>query len=191
MSEPGRVRRKLGELALEAAMVVFAVLIALGFEELREERQMLDFATRAEEAVLAEVGANLEAMRDTRPGLDSITALLAEVVEQDDLALLEGLDIDLPDISSAAWRAAQVSQAAPYLDYDWVIRVSRAYEAHDIYSGMARGIIEEMAGIVARPPSVEGMNAIYARLVLLNGVHRQVESRLEMILEGDEGDTTP
>ena len=35
--------------------------------------------------------------------------------------------------ATAAWRAAQASPAAPYLDYDWVIEVARAYEAYDVY----------------------------------------------------------
>jgi hypothetical protein len=38
---------KLPELALEAAMVVFAVLVALGVEGWNDERQMREFADRA------------------------------------------------------------------------------------------------------------------------------------------------
>ncbi|MGY8778357.1 MAG: hypothetical protein ACKVIN_09555 [Longimicrobiales bacterium] len=44
----------------------------------------------------------------------------------------ERCQLRLPEISSAAWSAAQSSEAGPYLDYDWVIQVARAYESHEI-----------------------------------------------------------
>jgi hypothetical protein len=170
-------------LALEALMVVFAVLVALGFEEWRDERQMRQFADRVHAAVIAEVQANLEEFRTTGPGLRSTQALLSEVLSKRDISALEDrFSLTFPDFSSAAWRAAQASQAAPYLNYDWVIQVSRAYEAYDIYARIADQIIDATSSIMGGSPTLDGIGAIQGRLVILTEVHRQVEERLELLL---------
>lgn len=57
------VRWKLAELAAEALMVVFAVLVALGVEEWREERQLRTFAERARAKVDLEIGQSLAEFR--------------------------------------------------------------------------------------------------------------------------------
>ena len=58
-----KVRWRLAELATEAMMVVFAVLVALGVEEWRQERQLRAFADRARAAVDLEIEQNLEQLR--------------------------------------------------------------------------------------------------------------------------------
>jgi len=60
---------KLPELALEAVMVVFAVLVALGVEEWSDERQMREFADRARAGVIVEMRANLDEFQETGPNL--------------------------------------------------------------------------------------------------------------------------
>ena len=61
----GRVRRaRVMELALEATMVVFAVLVALALEEWRQERRLQGFADRARSSVVAELEANLHPIRN-------------------------------------------------------------------------------------------------------------------------------
>ena len=98
------LRTRLPELALEAVMIVFAVLVALGFEEWRDERQMQEFADRARAAVLAEIRANLDEFRNTGPGLSERVDGLGEVVREGDPSLLvDGISLTLPDISTAAW----------------------------------------------------------------------------------------
>jgi len=176
------LRSRLPELAIEAAMVVFAVLVALGVEEWREERQLREFADRARGAVAAEVGANLEELRSTGAALDSTATLLSRVVRENDVSLLTGgLALVLPDFSAAAWRTAQTSQASAYLDYDWMIEVSRAYELIEFYSSVATQVVEAMSVIIMRAPTVEGLNSISGRLVVLTGLHGQLEERLEAL----------
>lgn len=184
MSEGTRgPRSMLPGLVLEAVMVVFAVLVALGFEEWRDERQMRQFADRVEAAVVAEVRANLDEFRTTGPGLRSTQELLSDVLSQRDMSALDDrFSLTFPDFSSAAWRAAQASQAAPYLDYDWVIQVSRAYEAYDIYARIADQIIDATSSIMGGSPTLDGIGAIQGRLVILTEVHGQVEERLALLL---------
>ena len=183
------MRSRFADLALEAVMVVFAVLIALGVEEWREERQLREFAGRARDAVVAEMRANLEEYHGAAASLDSVRNVLAEVVEKGDASLLEGdLSITLPEASSAAWRAAQASQASAFLDYDWVIRVSRAYEVTATYQRIAETLIDDMGVLIGSGPSEETLAIILGRLTILIGVHGQASERLENVLaeEDDE-----
>lgn len=165
-------------------MVVFAVLVALGVEEWRDEAQLREFAARAEEAVVAEVRANLEEFRTTGPALEASMEKLAEALRESDISLLNGaVGLELPDFSSSAWRATQSSQAAPYLDYEWVIQVSRAYETYDLYSRIADRVIDALSLVIGGGPTLESIQAVQGHLVILNGVHGQVMERLEGLLE--------
>lgn len=178
------VRTRFAELAAEAGMVVFAVLIAFAVDEWREERQLRDFADRARAAVEAEMQANVEEFEATAAALDSVQALLGQVVESEDPALLGGsLAFSLPEPSSAAWRAAQASVAAPYLDYDWVIRASRAYEVGETYARVAERAIDDMSAVIGTGATLETMQAVYGRLVILSDMHEQVRDRFQALLD--------
>ena len=172
---------RLPELALEALMVVFAVLVALAVEEWRDERQMHEFADRARMGVVTELRANLDEFEETGPGLLATDAMLREVTQEEDFSLLANFNLGLPDFSSAAWRASQASPAASYFDFDWVIEVPRAYETYEVYSRMADQVIDEVSS-----PSTTGVDrvrAILGRLATLTGGQVQVQERLEALLE--------
>ena len=79
-----------------------------------------------------------------------------------------------------------MSQATPYLDYDWVIQVSRVYEVADVYSTIADGLIDALSAVIGGKPTIEEVNSVYGRLIILVGVHQEVEERLEALLQ-DEG----
>ena len=104
------MKKRMGDLAVEAAMVVFAVLVALAVEEWREERQLQDFAARAEAAVMAEIQANRDELRQTGPTIRRSHERVGEALETGSIDALQGdLEFELPDISSAAWAAASAS----------------------------------------------------------------------------------
>jgi hypothetical protein len=183
---PTLFRRRFAELAIEAGMVVFAVLIAFAVDEWREERQLREFAGRARASVEAEMRANIEEFDATVVELDSVQTLLARVVSNGDVSLLnESLRLELPEPSSAAWRAAQSSVAAAYLDYAWVIRASRAYEVNEMYTRVAESVIDDMAALIGVGPTVETLQPIYGRLVILSDMHRQVRDRFQSVLAED------
>ena len=62
-------RWNLAEMATEALMVVFAVLVAFGVEEWREERQLRQFAEVARAAVELELEENLDEFKSTQASL--------------------------------------------------------------------------------------------------------------------------
>ena len=59
----------------------------------------------------------------------------------------------LPDTSSAAWSAAQASEAAPYFDYDWIIRVAQAYNILDAYERLRDQFLDSMSLVTVKMSS--------------------------------------
>jgi hypothetical protein len=187
--ERGFLRARLPALVLEAAMVVFAVLVALGVEEWREERQRAEFADRVRASVEREVEANIEELRTTAPELQRAVERMAEALRADDVSLLSGtVSMTLPDFSSAAWRAAQSSEAARDLDYDWLIGVSRAYEAYDMYRNIGDALVDKMGDFMVGEPTLDEIAAVQGRLLVLVTVHGQVLERLENVAAAEEAD---
>ncbi len=190
------LRRKLPEIALEAAMVVFAVLVAFGVDEWREQRQLRDFAAAARSAVETEIAENARQFRETQPMLTALTEQVEGVLEmargegRSDVSL--NLSLRLPQVSTAAWDVAQGSQGAPYFDYDWVIRVARAYEGYEGYAEIRRLVLEDYTRIFARRRAFEGMGPqdlvellepLSGRLWALGQAHREVQAGLENLSE--------
>ena len=77
---------------------------------------------------------------------------------------------------------AQGSEAAPYLEYEWLIDMARAYEVLDVYSEASSNAIAAMAAVIGRSPTVEHISDVYGWLVIINTVHGQAESRLQEVL---------
>lgn len=189
------LRAKLPEITLEAAMVVFAVLAAFGVEEWREHRQLRDFAAAARSAVETEIAENARQFRETQPILTALTAQVEGVLEvarggRSDTSL--DLSLRLPQVSTAAWDVAQGSRGAPYFDYDWVIRVARAYEGYEGYAEIRRLVLEDYSRIFARRRAFEGMGPqdlvellepLSGRLWALGQAHREVQAGLENLSE--------
>ena len=195
-----KVRWRLAELATEAMMVVFAVLVALGVEEWRQERQLRAFADRARAAVDLEIEQNLEQLRshasDLVEGRDVFRSTLQALRQvQEDPDSFEGESVTLnfsfqfPNLSAAAWRVAQTSQAAPYFDYDWVIERARDYDALELYMGLRNPLMQEfssLAGMMALndlDQTVVGMRGLYGRLEVLVQFHEDLQEGMEAYLE--------
>lgn len=203
MAEAGlTLRRKLPEIAVEAAMVVFAVLVAFGVDEWRETRQLRQFAAAARSAVETELAENLAEFRATQPALMTLTEQLEAALELAYQALRENrtgldatpnLDIRLPRTSTAAWRVAQGSQAAPYFDYDWLIQVSQIYELYDGYVDVRQQVASDVGRLLAREGAfryemtptdlVEVVEPLRGNMRMLSVLHGEMQRGLETLVE--------
>ena len=191
------LRQKLPEIAVEAAMVVFAVFAAFGVEEWREERQLRQFAQVVRTAVETEIAENLEEFRATEPALTALMAQLDELLQAARAGGVElhdelNLGLRMPRTSTAAWRAAQASQAAPYFDYDWVIRVSRIYELYEGYADVRRQVVADYGRVIARRASfrgtspagfIEAFEPLSGSLWTLRELHREMQGGLARLVE--------
>jgi hypothetical protein len=141
------MRRKLPELFLEAAMIFFAVMLALAAEEWREKRDRLELADRALRSVVEEMRSNLEELtsagvRNTER-LEAARIVLEELEAGRDQGDADvGLEVAL--LSAAAWESAQMSQAVQYLDFDVMRDLSEVYEIQALYDRMQAGAVDNM-----------------------------------------------
>ena len=150
---PGRLRprlkEKLPELLLEAASVVFAVLLALAVDEWRETRSRNALADRARTGILEEIRSNETELRNTRDNnralLKQIEEAQSQLAQKRDTALQFHFEIAL--LSSAAWNTAQMTQAANYLDFDWLRRVSNVHELQGLYVTSQSAVVDRLSGI--------------------------------------------
>ncbi|MEA2558845.1 MAG: hypothetical protein QOH06_349 [Acidobacteriota bacterium] len=144
-----RLREKLPELLLEAASVVFAVLLALAVDEWRETRSRNALAAHAQASILEEIRTNETELRNTRDKnralLQQIENGLLQIMEKRDTSLQFNFEIAL--LSSAAWNTAQMTQAANFLDFDWVRRVSKVYELQGVYVTSQSAVVDRISGI--------------------------------------------
>lgn len=128
-----RLREKFPELVLEAAMVVFAVVVALGLEEWREERERYELADRAMGAVLEEIESNIGELDDAR---ERNRELLNAIIAADEAQELPG-DFDLVYeyslLSTSAWETAQMTQATQYMPLGRVQELARLYGLQDLF----------------------------------------------------------
>lgn len=144
-----RLRDKLPELLLEAASVVFAVLLALAVDEWRETKSQKALAARARASILEEIRGNEAELRGTRDKnralLQRIEETLPRIKQEPETSLEFNFQIAL--LSSASWHTAQMTQAASLLDFDWLRRVSKVYELQELYATSQSAVVDRIGGI--------------------------------------------
>ena len=191
-----QVRWKLAALATEALMVVFAVLVALGVEEWREERQLRAFADRARAAVDQEIEQNLAEFRSVGPNLiegsEAVTTTVQALLEARESGEPGSVEFSFrfgqPEISMAAWRVAQASQAAPYFDYDWVIDRSRHYEMVERYVDLWDQFLDGLASMASASAtkdldaSVTALSRTQGQLSIIRQFHEGLQEGMEAYL---------
>ena len=105
------IKNKLPELILEAAFVVFAVLLALGVDEWRENRTNQKLADRTRDNIIEEIHANYLELISTRSLHDSLLVQLEnDLIDLENNSIIEidvGFSVSL--LSSAAWHTAQMT----------------------------------------------------------------------------------
>ena len=199
----GKLHWKLAEIATEAVMIVFAVLVALGVEEWREERQLHRFADRARVAVDSELEHNLtefeRAESNLIDGRDRITNALQELIEvqrgKPGTSVELGFGLGFPEISTAAWRVAQVSQSAPYLDYDWLVERARQYDALERYLDFRDQVVTAIGSVTATQDdedlgdTVVALRQVYGRFDILLQLHASLQEGMATYLR--ESDQLP
>ncbi len=191
------MRRKLPELLLEAAMIFFAVMLALAAEEWREQKDRIELADRALRSVFEEMRSNLDELETTgvrnAERLEAASVVLAELEAGRDQGDADvGLEVAL--LSSAAWQSAQMSQAVQYLDFDVMRDLSEVYEIQDLFDRVQAGAVDNMTEMMrtAEQDPVAAVRQGVISLSVLSDLHgslmevyRNTLEKLET--EGDVG----
>ena len=184
-----RLRRRLPDLILEAAMIFFALLLALAAEEWRERQDRLELAERALQAVVAEIEANRDELeRSGMSNLERVETARALIARLDAGEQLDGVDIgwDIALLSTAAWQSAQMSQAVQYMDFETMRRVSEVYEVQALFERMQMGLVDRISDLmrVAREdPRAAVEQGFTGGSMLLNLQQSVVESYGQALVE--------
>jgi len=143
----GMLRQKIPQLTLEAASVVFAVLVALGVDEWREDRQNRDLAERALVAVAAEIEGNREelvgSLEANRALAESVVAASRDTVLPEDFSV----NYEYSLLSTAAWETAQVTRATQFIPLERVQRLARLYNLQQLFESSQDAVMEFILGI--------------------------------------------
>jgi len=183
-----RLQERVIDLSIQAFLIVFAVLLALGAEEWWDERELRATAAELRLAVESEIETNLAELENADAELaagitavDQLVKLLRQA--QRDGTLLDTLsdspgDVGLPypQISTAAWHVAQTSRAAPYLEYGWLIERASLYDAFERYAMIWGWIFEDAANVAGMGEddidiALSNMRQLQGHLTMLDQIH--------------------
>ncbi len=182
-----RLRDRATRILVEIVSVVFAVLVALGFDEWRQGRQVREQAEQARAAVLAELRSNRDELARSSPSIDSMLARLPAVsaaIRRGESQALE-VRVNLPDFSDAAWETAQMTQATARLDLTWLIQVARAYQAQRLYSELRTDVVRTFTGINADDSS--SLRRLSGQLQVLRQLGQGLEAKYDTIFASGPG----
>ena len=195
-----RLPERLVDLSIQAVLIVFAVLLALGLEEWWDERELQATAAEVRLAVELEIENNLAELNGAEAGLTSGIAAVDRLVgllrqAQRDGLPLEALDesqveVDLPypRISTAAWRVAQTSRAAPYLEYGWLIERAKLYDSFERYAMVWDWIVEDAANVAGVGEddvdiALAKVRRLQGHLIVLGRIHAALQQRIVEYLD--------
>lgn len=136
------LKEKAPELLVEALSVVFAVLAALAVDEWREDRQNAELASRALDAIVAEVEQNQAELDGARPANLALLERLAEAARDTVLPDELDLEFDYSLVSSSAWETAQVTRATHFMELYDVQRLARLYDLQGLYEAAQDQVLD-------------------------------------------------
>ena len=163
-----RVRAKLPEILTEFLSVVFAVLLALGVDEWRQDRENAKLAARARESILVEIRTNRDRLRGN---LESNRKGLAAIAPDEELGPGSKVKLELGmvwvGLSSAAWQSAQTTQAARFFDYTWLMNMAGVYENQALYTNSQADLFQHIGGAIGEPDKRVSARAVRGRMYML------------------------
>lgn len=136
------LRSKIPELILEAGMVVFAVIVALGVDEWRESRSNAELARRAMAGVVAEIESNRDELASARERNQALLSSVREAAEDSVLPENFNVNYEYSLISSSAWETAQVTRSTQYMPLEQVQHLARLYGLQELFQRSQDQVME-------------------------------------------------
>jgi hypothetical protein len=145
-----RLAEKLPEILIEAASVVFALLLALALNQWNERRELRERGDAVRTAIRAELGENRAEIESTRGNLAEIQKRLRDVLDGKETATHElTVNLGVSLLSAAAWHASLATQASETIDFKWMTTVAKIYELQDNYLHVQAAAVDQLTSIPA------------------------------------------
>lgn len=124
------------QLVIEAALVVFSVLLALGVKSCRDAQVQEELAQQALHNLEREILANKSEIENVYKYHKNLLDTLRSGNPP------TGIDIKSPNIQNNAWEAAQSTGAISYIDFSIIEIASQIEEAQSRYQDFLKSSIE-------------------------------------------------
>jgi hypothetical protein len=145
-----RLSEKLPEILIEAASVVFALLLALALNQWNERRELHERGETVRAAIRAELAENRIEIDAARPALAGIRKRLRAVIDGSVVAEHElTVDLGVSLLSAAAWHASLATQASETIDFRWMTTVAKIYELQENYLHVQSAAVDQLTSIPA------------------------------------------
>ncbi|MEO1050688.1 MAG: hypothetical protein AAFX87_08675 [Bacteroidota bacterium] len=150
MSGNRKRKETLIKILLEIPAVIIAVLLALGLNSWKQDRDDKAMAQKSLQNIIFEIQNNLSAVKESiedndqaRPYLDSTMARIDSGAQDIDF----DISYDHSILSSAAWESANLTGAINHLDTKLVIDIADLYRIQDIYMNMGENFFLKMSSV--------------------------------------------
>jgi hypothetical protein len=140
----------MSEALLEAGLIVFAVLVALGVDEYWETLEEQRLADTAIERIGSEILANRSDLLSSRVRNRTLMTDLGRAVASIEVGNGPGLssvNYEVSLLGADAWQTAQVTRAVHFMDFDQVGRISMVYRLQQLYLDRQAPIVDQVAGM--------------------------------------------
>lgn len=144
-TSPSKIKLPVEKLIIEFFSIVLGVMLALGLNQWRENRQYENKATVALEKVHNEIIANLNLIKAVNENNKETLKEIELMMEAD--SVVQNDFIPGVQISGNAWNALLNADVAGYIDYNILDRLSELYSIQDVYMKMGYILIESMLNI--------------------------------------------
>ncbi len=145
-----RLAEKLPEILIEAASVVFALVLALALNQWNERRELRERGDAVRAAIRAELAENRAEIESTRGNLAEIQKRLRDVLDGKETATRElTVNLGVSLLSAAAWHASLATQASETIDFKWMTTVAKIYELQDNYLHVQAAAVDQLTSIPA------------------------------------------
>jgi hypothetical protein len=185
-----RLSEKLPEILIEAASVVFALLLALALNQWNERRELHERGETVRAAIRAELAENRIEIDAARPALAEIRKRLRAVIDGSEVAEHElTVDLGVSLLSAAAWHASLATQATGTIDFKWITTVAKIYELQENYLHVQSTAVDQLTSIPAGGD--KDAKAIAASLIARIDGLAQLADGLAKAYDDELGPMTP
>ncbi len=145
--------RLLPEALFEVGLIIFAVLVALGVDQYRENRQERQLAATALDRIETEIRSNRTGLLGVREDnvalLADLDAAVARYAAGEALGI-SGVRYEVSLLGLVAWETAQTTGAVQFIEFDTVSRISEVYRTQQLYLDRQDQIVTNIASIGGR-----------------------------------------
>lgn len=153
----------------EGMAIVFAVLLALWLEGLREDREQQERADDFLVRITTEIDQNHTALTEAIEENEAHIAGLKAALDDDDLSLeriAPFLQISGGSTIGAAWQSAQMTRAISSMPVDTVAQLATIYDTQSYYTSYLQSLFQQFADLVVAAQNEGTQQQAVQRLIL-------------------------